>query len=164
MEALLQQGWLLVGFVLVGVIFLIAWMRGRDRRWIADRFGQDRIVIMSFGVNYFGRIREAGGPRRSSGFLLLLRDRLFYRSRLTGLELEIPGDRLVRVYPDRSHKGVDLHQSVVKVEFFDEQGRRDAAAFRVPYPPQWIDAIKATLISAEVITPRQPDTTEGPSG
>ena len=101
---------------------------------------------MSFGVNYFGRSTEPGPPRRSSGFLLLLPDRLFYRSRLAKLELEIPQSDISSVYHDRSHKGVDLHQSVVKVDFFSDQGRKDTAAFKVPYPPQWIQAIENTLL------------------
>jgi hypothetical protein len=62
------------------------------------------------------------------------------------MELEILGKSIVRIYHGRSHKGVDLHQSVIKVDFFNEKKERDTAAFRVPYPPQWIRAIEATLL------------------
>ena len=117
-----------------------------DRKWIEARFGSRKILAMSFGVNYYGRATEPGAPRKSSGFLLLLSDRLFYRSRLKKIELEIPAAGIVRVYHDRSHKGVELHQSLVKIDFFNAQNQKDTAAFKVPYPPQWIQAIENTLL------------------
>ncbi|MBW2706792.1 MAG: hypothetical protein JRD84_10855, partial [Deltaproteobacteria bacterium] len=82
----------------------------------------------------------------SSGFLLLLSDRLFYRSRLKKIELDIPGSSIVRVYHDRSHKGTNLHQSLVKINFINDQNEKDTAAFKVPYPPQWINAIENSLL------------------
>lgn len=141
-----QQQWLLIALAFFGVIGYIAWIRWRDRRWIDRRFGKDRVVAMSFGVNYFGRAAEPGPPRRSSGFLLLLPDRLVYRSRMARLEVEIPGDGIARVYPDSTHKGVDLHQSVLKIDYINADNQRDCAAFRLPYPPQWARAIETTLM------------------
>jgi hypothetical protein len=62
------------------------------------------------------------------------------------VEVEISGLRIKRVYHDISHKGVDLHRSVMKVDFLTDHGQKDTAAFAVPYPPQWIQAIKNTLL------------------
>jgi hypothetical protein len=76
----------------------------------------------------------------------LLPDRLFYRSRVKKLELEIPAASIARVYHDKSHKGVDLHQSLVKIDFINDKNERDTAAFKVPYPPQWINAIDHSLL------------------
>ncbi len=112
-----NQQWILIALVFFGIIAYIAWVRWRDRRWIEERFGSQKILAMSFGINYFGRATEPGSPRRSSGFLLLLSDRLFYRSRIKKIELEIPASRISKVYHDRSHKGIDLHQSPVKIDF-----------------------------------------------
>ena len=103
-------------------------------------------IIMSFGVNFFGRASEPGKARRSSGFLLLLNDALFYRSRVKKIELEIPGNRIARIYHDRSHKGVDLHQSLVKIDFLNDHNQKDTAAFKVPYPPQWMQAIENAFL------------------
>jgi hypothetical protein len=141
-----NQQWLLIALVFFGIIAYIAWIRWRDRKWISERFGDQNLRAMSFGVNYFGRATEAGKPRRSSGFLILLPDSLFYRSRMKKIELEIPGSRIAQVYHDRTHKGVDLHVSLVKIDFIDSENQRDTAAFKVPYPPQWIQAIENTLI------------------
>jgi hypothetical protein len=145
-DFLIKQQWMIIALIFFGIIGYIAWVRWRDRKWIEDRFGSQTILAMSFGVNYFGRAAEPGSPRKSSGFLLLLSDRLFYRSRIKKMELEIPASSIARVYHDRSHKGIDLHQSLVKVDFINARRENDTAAFKVPYPPQWIQAIENTLI------------------
>jgi hypothetical protein len=141
-----NQQWIIIAIVFFGIIAYIAWVRWRDRKWIEDRFGSQKILAMSFGVNYFGSATESGPPRKSSGFLLLLSDRLFYRSRLKKIELEIPGSDIARIYHDRSHKGTNLHQSLVKIDFINAKKERDTAAFKVPYPPQWMQAIENTLL------------------
>ncbi len=139
--------WMIFAAVFFGIIACIAWFRWRDRKWIKERFDPKSVKAVSFGVNYFGLVSETGSPRRSSGFLLLLNDRLFYRSRLKRLELEIPGSAIVHVDHDRSHKGVNLHQSVVRVFFVNEHKEKDCAAFRLPYPPQWIQAIENNFLA-----------------
>jgi hypothetical protein len=141
-----EQQWLIIAVVFFGIIGYIALMRWRDRKWIEARFGSRPILAMSFGVNFFGSTSEPGKPRRSSGFLLLLSDQLFYRSRVKKIELEIPAARIARVYHDRTHKGVDLHQSLVKIDFLNNHNQKDTAAFKVPYPPQWIQAIDNALL------------------
>ena len=146
MEILKQQQWLIIAVVFFGIMAYIAWIRWQDRKYIERRFGSDKALSISFGVNYFGSATEPGTPRKSSGFLLLLPDRLFYRSRVKKLELEIPASKIARVYHDRSHKGVNLHQSLVKIDFLNSRSQKDTAAFKVPYPPQWIHAIENSLL------------------
>jgi hypothetical protein len=144
-----NQQWVFIAIIFFGIIAYIAFIRWRDRKWIENRFRGQKVLAMSFGVNYFGRASEPGKPRSSSGFLLLLPDRLFYRSRTAGLELSIAGDKIAGVYPGNSLKGVNLHQSVMKIDFVNENNDRDSTAFKVPYPPQWINAIKAHLLSRQ---------------
>jgi len=141
-----DQQWLIIAVIFFGIIGYIAVMRWRDRKWIEKRFGSRPVLAMSFGVNFFGKTSEPGKPRRSSGFLLLFSDRLFYRSRVKKIELEIPAARIARIYHDRTHKGTDLHQSLVKIDFLNDRSQKDTAAFKVPYPPQWMQAIENALI------------------
>ncbi len=70
----------------------------------------------------------------------------FYRSRVKKLELEIPAASIARVYHEKTHKGVNLHQSLVKIDFINQENQKDTAAFKVPYPPQWINAIQHNLL------------------
>jgi hypothetical protein len=146
MDFLAEQEWIVIAVIFFGIIAYVSWLRWRDRKWIEDRFGSHNILAMSFGINYFGRTTEPGSPRKSSGFLLLLPDRLFYRSRLKKIELDIPASSISRIYHDRYHKGIDLHQSLVKVDFINTRKEKDTAAFKVPYPPQWINAIENNLL------------------
>ena len=151
---LIHQQWLLIAFIVFGIIAYIAWIRWRDRKWIESHFGNTQTLAMSFGVNYFGRAIEPGKPKRSSGFLLLYPERLFYRSRMTGLEVDIPTKLIHRVYHGNSHKNVELHQSVVKVDFLTTKGQKDTVAFKVPYPPQWIQVIEMAVKSTTTtVTP-----------
>lgn len=142
-----HQQWLLIAIIFFGIIGYIAWIRRRDHKWIESRFGKRQTLAISFGINYFGRATEPGTPKRSSGFLLLFPERLFYRSRLAGLEVDVPTDSIHRVYHGTSHKSVELHQSVVKVDFLTSKGERDTVAFKVPYPPQWIQVIEMAVKS-----------------
>jgi len=150
-EILKQQQWLVIALVFFGIMAYIAWVRWQDRKWIDKRFGGHNVLAISFGVNFFGSAAEPGKPRKSSGFLLLLPDRLFYRSRIKKLELDIPAAKIARVYHDRSHKGVNLHQSLLKIDFLNPRNERDTAAFKVPYPPQWINAIENNLLKEKKI-------------
>ena len=149
LDIIKHQQWIIIALVFFGILAYIVIIRWRDRKWIDARFGSQNLRAMSFGVNYFGQATEPGKPRRSSGFLLLLPDRLFYRSRVKKIELEIPGDRIARVYHERTHKGVDLHTSLVKIDFINSDDQRDTAAFKVPYPPQWMQAIERTLVKKQ---------------
>lgn len=124
-----------------GVIAYIALRRRADRRWIENRFGAEPVSVQSFGVTAFGKSSDDGPPKPRTGFLLLFTDRLFFRSPKTGYEITIPLSRVTQVYPDHTLNGIELHQSVMKVDYKNDNGRPDAAAFRVPYPHRWIQAI-----------------------
>ena len=87
-EFFANQQWLIIAIIFFGIIGYIAWVRWQDRKWIDKRFGSHKVLAISFGVNFFGCASEPGKPRKSSGFLLLLSDRLFYRSRLKKIELQ----------------------------------------------------------------------------
>ena len=90
---------------------------------------------------------EMARAAEASGWTsLAIPDSLFYRSRVKKIELQIPGSRIARVYHEKSHKGVDLHQSLVKIDFLNDENEKDTAAFKVPYPPQWINAIENGLL------------------
>ena len=146
LDIIKHQQWIVIALVFFGILAYMAIIRWRDRKWIEERFGNQNLRAMSFGVNCFGRATEPGKPQRSAGFLLLLPDSLFYRSRVKKIELEIPRSRIARVYHESTHKGVDLNTSLVKIDFINAEDQRDTVAFKVPYPPQWIQAIENNLL------------------
>ena len=145
MESIVNQEWIVIATVFFGIIGYVAWIRWNDQRWIEKNVGRDNVIAMSFGIGYFGRTSDPEKPKRTGGFLLLKKDSLFFKSRKKNIELEIPGKQIVRIYPGSSFKGVDLHESVMRIDFFSETGEKDSSAFKVPYPPQWIQAIQAMV-------------------
>jgi hypothetical protein len=138
----INNQWFPIAIIFLGIILYVFWIRRQDHKWIEKRFSGSNILVMSFGVNFFGIASESGKLCKSSGFLLLLSDRLFYRSRMTKREFEIMGSRITGVTHGNSIRGIDLNQSVMKITFLDDEKKTDTAAFRVPYPPQWIRAIE----------------------
>jgi hypothetical protein len=145
MELIKEQQWIFIAIIFFGIIIYISLRRWLDQNWIENKFGKNKVRAVSFGVTYYGKASEAGMPRRNIGFLLLLRDGLFFRSRRKKLEILIPAIKMIKVYHDNAHKGTDLYQSVVKVDFINDQGKDDGVAFKVPYPPQWIQAIEGLI-------------------
>jgi hypothetical protein len=148
-SSIANQQWVFIALAFFGIIAYIVWIRWRDRRWIDAYFHGRKSLAMSFGVGYFGRAAEPDAPRHSSGFLLLFSDRLFYRSRIKKIQVDIPTHAIRRVYHGRHHKGADLHQSLVKIDFINSDSRRDTVAFKVPYPPQWIRMIENTCLAKQ---------------
>jgi hypothetical protein len=140
-----NQHWILIAFIFFGFLCYIAILRWQDQRWIHKKYGSDNVRATSYGVSFYGRTSDEGKIRRSTGVLVLLTDRLYFRSRRARLEIEIPGDKLLNVYHDVRHRGEELHQSLMMIEFINENNRKDTAAFKVPYPPQWIQAVLTTL-------------------
>ncbi len=143
---LVDQQWLIIAIIFFGIIAYIAWRRWRERQWIKKRFGNERVHAISFGIGYYGRASDDGIPRRCRGFLILFSDRLFFRSHSEKLEITITGDSITRIHHGYQHKGVDLHQSVMKIDFRMDDQVEDTVAFKVPYPPQWMRMIEYTLL------------------
>jgi hypothetical protein len=145
-EGLTNPSWLTFALVFLGIIFYLAYMRQKETRRITRKFPAEQIVLTGFGVNYYGLESEPGRPLRSSGVLVLLRDALYYRARFARRELTIPGPAITYIGVTDMHKNRPLHQSVVSIRFLGPEGREEKAAFRIPYPAQWVAAIKTNLI------------------
>ena len=143
------QQWFLFGLIFFGAIGYVALIRWRDRVWIDRNYGLHRAKMMSFGVSYFGLASETGRRRHSSGFLVLLPDRIVYRSRFKRVKIEIISDQITGISHGTSHGGVKLHQPVIQIAFRTSDNKRDAVAFKVPYPVQWMAAIRTGFIDGK---------------
>jgi hypothetical protein len=159
LEGITNPNWLIFALIFIGVIFYLAYMRQRETKRITDKFDKAQIIITSFGVNYYGLESEPGGPLRSAGALVLLKDGIYYRARFAKRELYIQGSAITYIGVTNVHKGKDLHQTVVVLQFLNPEGREDKAAFRIPYPGQWVGAIKSNLLEKETAAPKKPKDT-----
>ena len=139
-------GWGIFSALFFGLLVFIVLMRRVESRRIENKFKKESIIISSYGVNYFGLSSEPGGPARSAGTLVLLRDGLYYRARFRKKELFIPGDAITAIRIVETHKGKPLYQKVVAIVFRQDENEV-SACFRIPFPDQWIGAIRKNLLS-----------------
>ena len=146
MEILSANGsWLYLFIIFAAVIGYFAFIQRRDTNNVLARFDRENVLLTSFGVNYFGRVSEPGGPARSSGILVLLKEGLYYKARFSKRELFIPGENLKKIEIIEVFKNKPLHQKVLAFIFLDENGNEDKTAVRIPHPEQWVAAIKSTF-------------------
>jgi hypothetical protein len=156
LEGISNPHWLIFALTFLGIIFYLAYMRQRESKRITEKFDKNDIIITSFGVNYYGLESEPGGPLRSAGALVLLKSGIWYRARYAKRELFIPGSAITYIGVTNIHKGKDLHQTVVVLQFLNQEGKEEKAAFRIPYPAQWVSAIKSNLLDNKAEAPKKP--------
>ena len=124
------------------VIFGLALVRWRERRFIKARFKGDTPLIMSFGVSFLGLESEPGRVKSEGGLLALFSDFLYYRGRTSGRELIIETIRIIEIDHGRRHRDFELDRDALKTSFYASGDKIETAAFTVPYPSQWIAALQ----------------------
>ncbi|HUX19901.1 MAG TPA: hypothetical protein VMW69_01590 [Spirochaetia bacterium] len=137
--------WIILGPLFVALMIYLILVRRMESLRIERKFPKESILLTSFGVNFYGLRSEPGGPARSSGALVLLKDTLYYRARFSKRELAIPVDSITSIDITEAHKGKALYTKAIQFRFEAEEGREDAAVFRIPYPDRWVVAARGNL-------------------
>jgi len=132
---------LIVGGLFMGLIFLISYIRNKEAKRLRKRLGADNILLSGFNVHFYGVESVKKMPRNSMGALGLSHEGLYYCSRFLKRELFIPGKQFSSISVTDDFKGKNMYGNVVVFNFVNEQGERDRAAFRIPYPEKWSEAI-----------------------
>jgi hypothetical protein len=144
-DRLAEPAWRTTALLLLGMIALIVVLRLLEARRVRGKFPRESIVRIGFGVTYYGLDSETGTLQRTLGALALLKDGLYFRARVGGQELHIPGAAVLNIGLINTHKGRTLRQYVVGIRFRTSEGKGETAAFRFPRPVLWITALKDTL-------------------
>ncbi|MBC7194104.1 MAG: hypothetical protein H5U37_00350 [Caldisericia bacterium] len=138
-------------YYLIAAIFLATlvfynWLKQKDYRKIIARFKEEDILLKTFGVKYFGKESEKGKILNSEGFMVLLKDGLFYRGSFDKKELFIPKGKIFSIAITDHHKGEILERECLAFYFENENGELDRAAFSIPHPEIWVKEIKKNLV------------------
>ena len=148
-DALIHSESMMILALFFSILFYFSWMRRKDRKWIEQCFGSDEILAISFGAIRFQRRPLKSDAKKQKGCLILLSHGLVFKPNASifqsGVEkqvFEILKEDAQTARHSASHKGCDLNQSVINVDFLNAAGGMDSAAFKVPYPPQWLGAIE----------------------
>ncbi len=136
---------------IIGCLFLcgiigMSWLTHKEKKWIKNTYKKEDIIALGFGVTCYGLSSDQGASKRYKGFLLIHRDGLLFKNRFSKTRFDIPAASIKKAYHDTSHKGVKLYKSAVKVDFSASRKHSDTIAFKLSYPPQWIEIIEKAFI------------------
>ena len=139
-------GTLIVGGLFMGIIFLISFIRNLETRRLRNRLGEGNILLSGFNVHFYGVESQEDKPLNSMGALALSAEGLYYRARYTKKELFIAGKQITSIIATDDFKGKNMYGNIVAINFVNEKGEKDRAAFRIPYPERWSNAINQLFL------------------
>jgi hypothetical protein len=140
---------------IIGCLFLcgiigMSWLTFKEKKWIKITYKKVDIIALGFGVTCYGLSSDQGPPKTYRGFLLIHKGGLLFKNRFSSIRFDVPGKSIQKAYPASSHKGARLYKSAVKIDFSTSQKSKDTIAFKLSYPPQWIEIIKKAFIENSI--------------
>jgi hypothetical protein len=136
----------IIGFLFLCAIIGMSWLTYKEKKWIRSTYKKEDIIALGFGVTCYGLSSGQGAPKRYRGFLLIHRGGLLFKNRFSSIRFDIPGESIKKAYPASTHKGARLYKSAVKIDFSTSLKSKDTIAFKLSYPPQWIEIIEKAFI------------------
>ncbi len=146
MEFLQQYHIAIIGGLFLCGIIGMTWLTHKEKKWIKSTYKKEDIIALGFGIACYGLSSDQGAPKRYNGFLLIHRGGLLFKNRFSNTSFDVPGESIKKAYHATSHKGARLYKSAVKVDFVTSEKRMDTIAFKLAYPPQWIEIIEKAFI------------------
>ncbi|OFW55500.1 MAG: hypothetical protein A2Y75_09265 [Candidatus Solincola sediminis] len=95
------------------------------------------------GCNFFGLLSSGAGQLRGNGLLALTSGGLRFRMLLPPRRLDIPLEAIEEISYPEWFLGKTKTKELLRVDFKDEKGNRDAAAWLISDPQGWGEAVKA---------------------
>ena len=136
--------------VVLGVAFFILvfslvffWIKRLRRAAITDLrsdVGEEKVYQVD-DCNFFGVSSSGYSQVRGNGVLALTEEGLHFRMLAPGKSLFIPIDSIREVSHPRWFLGKSKARKLLQVDFFNQEGEKDAAAWLVPYHEWWGKAI-----------------------
>ncbi|MBW1866678.1 MAG: hypothetical protein JRI38_02875 [Deltaproteobacteria bacterium] len=146
MEFFQQYHIAIIGSLFLCVVIGMTWLTYKEKKWIRNTYKKEDIIALGFGVTCYGLSSDQGPPKRYKGFLLIHRAGLLFKNRFSNTRFDVPGESIQKAYHDTSHMGSRLYKSAVKIDFSTSRKRMDTIAFKLAYPPQWIEIIEKAFI------------------
>lgn len=148
MEFFEQYHIVIIGIIFFGVLFGMAFLTYREKKWIKQHYKTEDIIALGFGIRCYGLSSVPGNPEKLKGFLLIHKGGLLFKSRFSDTRFEIPGDAIQKAYHSNMYKGARLFRSAVMIDYRVSPQKSDTIAFKMAYPPQWIRIIGKTFMKA----------------
>lgn len=132
----------------VGVFVLRVWLhrlRSAALQAADEALAGERIVMREDSANLFGVRSRGMGQVRGNGVLTLTDRRLHFAMWLPRREVSIERARITGTETPRSFLGRSRLTPVLQVDFTNELGEQDAAAWLVRDLPEWTEALSERI-------------------
>jgi len=146
MDVLVNLPPIALGAIIFGIVLLMALIRHMETKHLSDKYPPDKLLLVSFGVTYFGMESKISKPRRTPGAIALVEDGVYFHSRFGHLEVFIPKNKIQLIGTTDFFCDKPLNDTVVQISFRDDEGNLDRTAFRIPAPAKWIMMLKKQLL------------------
>ena len=125
---------------------MIIWLKKlfRKRREEVESLFKGQKIILQHNFAHFYGLESIGHiQNRGNGVLVLTPDQLFFLKALPRRELLIPLESITAIKNPRSHLGKSNIAKLLRVEFTDESGGKDAVAWMVGGDVKvWTEAVE----------------------
>ena len=101
-------------------------------------------ILTSPMANLFGIQSRGMKQIRGNGILLLTASQIYFRMLLPRRELLVPLSSITAVETPKSFLGKTKGRKLLKVDFRNDTGGTDSAAWLVPDPDKWVEAIRGS--------------------
>lgn len=137
--------YLVIAFIFLLSLVFYNWLKQVGLRKEISKFNKEDVLMYTLGVYYYGVESEKGKILNSQGFMILLKNGLYYKGSLDKKELFIPEGKLHSIVVTNHHKGELTYQKCLAFYFENKKGEIDRAAFSIPHPEIWVDRIRKVL-------------------
>jgi len=145
-----QKTFILLVPVLIAVLIIIfkrisGNLKRRRAEELFQNYHKDRIIYFSREVNFFGRKSEGKFSIRGNGSLILTPDQLHFKKWIPHEDLIIPLNQIENVEKVNSFLGKSKNRPLLKIEFKNNQGENDSAAWLLENMHSWENVLKDNL-------------------
>ena len=112
---------------------------------IHEKYKDRNLLIFDDKSNFFGQESLGLGKIRGNGVLLLTEDDLFFGMWKPKKDLLIPVKSIREITNPKSHMHRSILRPLLKINFKDENGKPDSAAWYVHYLDQWNDILNRII-------------------
>lgn len=130
--------------IILIIYILIKYLEKTKAEKILKNYSKQEIKAFSSNVNFFGEKSKGMTQIRGNGALLLTKERLYFQMWIPKKEIKIPLDKIENIEEVKSFFGKSKFRPLLKIEYIDENGQKNSAAWMVKNLQKWKSIINET--------------------
>jgi hypothetical protein len=123
---------------------LIKYLEKTKAEKILKNYSKQEIKAFSSNVNFFGIKSQGMTQIRGNGALLLTKEYLYFQMWIPKKEIKIPLDKIENIEEVKSFLGKSKFRPLLKINYIDENGQKNSAAWMVKNLEKWKEIINET--------------------